>query len=113
MNLHRWTCFPVSAVLMLVLVQIVVQARSASAGCSDRNSFEDATVNATVLDRGSVVHVMSSEDGTYGQNSLKMDVRGMVLTPAPHHGGSHITAPTGHMINLTLRTLTTNTFSRF
>ncbi|KAK5603800.1 hypothetical protein CRENBAI_000949 [Crenichthys baileyi] len=71
---------------MLVLVQFVVQARSASAGCSDRNSFEDATVNATVLDRGSVVHVMSSEDGTYGQNSLKMDVRGIVLTPAPHHG---------------------------
>ncbi|MEQ2312611.1 hypothetical protein AMECASPLE_032894 [Ameca splendens] len=86
MNLHRWTCFPVSVVLMLVLVQIVVQARSASAGCSDRNSFEDATVNATILDRGSVIHVMSSEDGTYGQNSLKMDVRGMVLTPVPHHG---------------------------
>ncbi|XP_012713585.2 E3 ubiquitin-protein ligase RNF130 [Fundulus heteroclitus] len=86
MNPHRWTCFPVSAVLMLVLVQVVVKARLASAGRSDRNSIEDATVNATVMDRGSAVHMMSSEDGTYGQDSPRMDARGVVLTPALHHG---------------------------
>ncbi|XP_032411165.1 E3 ubiquitin-protein ligase RNF130 [Xiphophorus hellerii] len=86
MDLHHWTCFPILAVLVLVLVQVVVQARSAAAGRADRNSIEDATVNATVMDRGSSVHMMSSEDGTYGQDSPKMDARGIVLTPAPHHG---------------------------
>lgn len=99
MDLHRWTCFPILAVLVLVLVQVVVQARSAAAGRADRNSIEDATVNATVMDRGSSVHMMSSEDGTYGQDSPKMDARGIVLTPVPHHGGTRVT---GHMTYLTL-----------
>uniref|UniRef100_H3CLJ4 Ring finger protein 130 n=1 Tax=Tetraodon nigroviridis TaxID=99883 RepID=H3CLJ4_TETNG len=46
-----------------------------------------ATVNATVLDgRGNVVQVMSSVDGSYGQNSPKVDARGVVLTPAPRNG---------------------------
>lgn len=103
MNLHRWTCFPLSAVMMLVLVQGAVQARSVSTGRSDRNSIEDATVNATVMDRGFAVHMMSSEDGTYGQDSPRMDARGIVLTPAPHHGGTQITASTCGIITQTIR----------
>lgn len=88
MKLYPWTCLPVSAVLVLVLVSVpvLVQARSSSAGRPDRTSIEDATVNATVMDRGSSVHMLSSEEGTYGQDSPKVDARGIVLTPAPHHG---------------------------
>lgn len=88
MTFLRWTRFPVSLVLFLV------QARSVSTARADRNMVSEeyvgATVNATVLDgRGNAVHMMSSDDGTYGQNSPKVDTRGVVITPAPHHGGQH------------------------
>nr|XP_020441069.1 E3 ubiquitin-protein ligase RNF130 isoform X2 [Monopterus albus] len=81
----RWNCFRGPSVLVLVLTGSVLAARS------DRNSVSEeyvgATVNATVLDgRGNIVHMMSSNDGTYGQNSPKVDTRGVVIVPAPHHG---------------------------
>lgn len=81
----RWTRLPALLVLVLVWSCWVAAARS------DRNPVSEeyvgATVNATVLDgRGTVVHMMSSEDGTYGQNSPKVDTRGVVLAPAQHHG---------------------------
>ncbi|XP_073343244.1 E3 ubiquitin-protein ligase RNF130 isoform X1 [Pagrus major] len=87
----KWTRLPVPSVLILVLVQVLVLARSVSAARSDRNMVSEenvgATVNATVLDgRGNTIHVMSSDDGTYGQNSPKVDTRGVVIAPAPHHG---------------------------
>lgn len=79
-------------VLVLVLVPVPVQARSVSAGRSDTNMVVEesvsATVNATVLDgRGNAIHVISSDDGKYGQNSPKVDTRGVIVAPAPHHGG--------------------------
>lgn len=82
-----WTRVPVLPVLFLILVSVFV----VSAARSDRNMGSEesvgATVNATVLDgRGHIVHMMSSEDGTYGQNSPKVDTRGVVITPSPHHG---------------------------
>ena len=91
MTSHSWTCLPIP--MVLILVQILVRARSVSAARSDRNivleQYVDATVNATVLDaRGNTVHMMSSDDGTYGQNSPKVDTRGVVIAPAPHHGGT-------------------------
>lgn len=81
----RYTRIPAQVVLVLFL------NRSMSAGRSDRNmvseGYVDATVNATVLDaRGNAVHMMSSDEGTYGQNSPKVDTRGVVIAPAPHHG---------------------------
>lgn len=93
MTSPRWTRLPVLSVLVLVLVL----TRSALTARSDRNMVSEenvsATVNATVLDRrGNTIHVMSSDDGTYGQNSPKVDTRGVVIAPAPHHGGSDITA---------------------
>ncbi|KAE8286372.1 hypothetical protein D5F01_LYC16061 [Larimichthys crocea] len=86
----RWTRLPVLSVLVQVLVLVV--SRSVSAARADRNMVSEeyvgATVNATVLDgRGNTVHVMSSDEGTYGQNSPKIDTRGVVIAPAPHHGG--------------------------
>ena len=92
----RWSCLPVPSVLILVVVQVLVLARSVSAARSDRNMVSEenvgATVNATVLDgRGNTIHVMSSDDGTYGQNSPKVDTRGVVIAPAPHHGGTDTT----------------------
>ncbi|KAM9375580.1 E3 ubiquitin-protein ligase RNF130 isoform 2-T4 [Pholidichthys leucotaenia] len=76
---------------LLVVAQVLVQTHTVMAGRSDRNMVSEesvsATVNATVLDgRGNIIHMMSSEDGTYGQNSPKMDARGLVIGPAPHHG---------------------------
>lgn len=92
MTSPRWTRLPVPSVLVLVLVL----SRLVSAARSDRNMVSEeyvgATVNATVLDgRGNTVHAMSSDDGTYGQNSPKVDTRGVVIAPAPHHGGTDIT----------------------
>ncbi|XP_049585089.1 E3 ubiquitin-protein ligase RNF130 isoform X1 [Syngnathus scovelli] len=86
----------VPSVLVLVMVLVVVQSRWARAGRPDRaaaavlasEEYVSATVNASVMDaRGHAVHVMSSEDGTYGQNSPKVDTRALlVVTPAPRHG---------------------------
>lgn len=95
----KWTCLPVSSVPVLVLLQVQVLTGSVSAARADRNmasdEFVQATVNATVLDgRGHAVHAMSSDDGTYGQNSPKVDTRGVVIAPAPHHGGKEDTQHT-------------------
>ncbi|XP_067374549.1 E3 ubiquitin-protein ligase RNF130 isoform X2 [Channa argus] len=91
----RWTPFflPSVPVLLLALVQILVLSGSVSSARSDRNMVSDeyvgAMVNATVLDgRENIVHMMSFDDGTYGQNSPKVDTRGVVIAPAPHHGGT-------------------------
>ncbi|KAM7000028.1 LOW QUALITY PROTEIN: E3 ubiquitin-protein ligase RNF130 [Tautogolabrus adspersus] len=86
MTSQMWTCLPI-----LFLVVVLVPSCSVLAARSDRNPpFEEyvcATVNATVLDgRGNNIHVMSSDEGTYGQNSPKVDTRGVVIAPAPHHG---------------------------
>ncbi|XP_019713789.1 E3 ubiquitin-protein ligase RNF130 [Hippocampus comes] len=80
--------------LLPLLLLILVRAR---AGRPDRGSvvlaseeYVSATVNATAVDaRGHAVHIMSSEDGTYGQNSPKVDTRALVVvTPAPRHGAA-------------------------
>lgn len=83
-------------VLVLAPVLVLALARSVQALRSDRGLVPEenlgVTVNVTVLDgRGNTVHVMSSDDGTYGQNSPKVDSRGVVIAPAPHHGGNDIT----------------------
>ncbi|XP_077388621.1 E3 ubiquitin-protein ligase RNF130 [Festucalex cinctus] len=80
---------------VLVLVLALVRTTWTRAGRFDRadsrlviEEYVSATVNASVMDaRGHAVHVMSSEDGTYGQNSPKVDTRALlVVTPTPHHG---------------------------
>ncbi|KAM3866769.1 E3 ubiquitin-protein ligase RNF130 [Diretmus argenteus] len=79
----RWTRLPV--LVVLVLTPAVVSARTDRSLGKEENV--GATVNATVLDaRGNPVHMMSSDDGTYGQNSPKTDTKGLVLSPAPYHG---------------------------
>ncbi|CAJ1059300.1 E3 ubiquitin-protein ligase RNF130 [Xyrichtys novacula] len=85
----EWT--RVFALSIHVLVLVLVLSRPALGARSDRNSALEeyicATVNATVLDgRGHTVHMMSSDEGTYGQNSPKVDTRGVVIAPAPHNG---------------------------
>ncbi|XP_029020604.1 E3 ubiquitin-protein ligase RNF130 [Betta splendens] len=87
---QRWTHLHVLLVSVLVLIQMLVLG-PVSAARSDRNmvseEYVSATVNTTVLDgRGIIVHMKSSDDGLYGQNSPKVDTRGVVVTPAPHHG---------------------------
>lgn len=78
--------------LVLVLVLVLVPSPWVQALRSDRGLVPEenlgVTVNVTVLDgRGNLVQVMSSADGTYGQNSPRVDSRGLVLGPAPHLGG--------------------------
>lgn len=92
----KWTCLPVTSVLLQVQVLVLVSPGSVSAARSDRNivseEYAGATVNATVLDgQGHTVHTMSSDDGTYGQNSPKVGARGVVIAPAPHNGGTEDT----------------------
>nr|XP_033933923.1 E3 ubiquitin-protein ligase RNF130-like [Pseudochaenichthys georgianus] len=79
-----WTRIPLVLVLALSVPQV-------SSGRGDRTliseEFVGAVVNASVLDgRGHAVQTMSSEAGTYGQNSPKVDTRGVVLSPSPVHG---------------------------
>ncbi|XP_075994444.1 E3 ubiquitin-protein ligase RNF130 [Genypterus blacodes] len=86
----KWTRLPVPVSLVRTVL-VLALCRAAAAGRSDRTmSLEEyvaATVNATVLDgKGHAVHMMSSEDGKYGQNSPKMDIRGIVIAPAAHLG---------------------------
>lgn len=76
----------------LVLVLVFVPSRWVQALRSDRGLVPEenlgVTVNVTVLDgRGNLVQVMSSADGTYGQNSPRVDSRGLVLGPTPYLGG--------------------------
>ncbi|XP_077429823.1 E3 ubiquitin-protein ligase RNF130 [Vanacampus margaritifer] len=87
--------FRIPSVPVLVLVLVLVRSPWTQAGRSDRGGavleseeYVSATVNASVMDaQGHAVHVMSSEDGTYGQNSPKVDTRALlVVTPAPRHG---------------------------
>lgn len=92
MTSPRWIRLHVLLVPVLVLVQILFLCGSVSAARSDRNmvseEYVSATVNTTVMDgRRNTVHMMSSDDGTYGQNSPKVDTRGVIVAPAPHHGG--------------------------
>ncbi|XP_047441038.1 E3 ubiquitin-protein ligase RNF130 [Mugil cephalus] len=90
----RWThlsFLSILSVLPTLPVLLLMQMGPVVGGRPDRNLVLEenvgATVNATVLDgRGHTVHVMSSDEGTYGQNSPKVDTRGVVLAPAPHHG---------------------------
>ncbi|XP_028316319.1 E3 ubiquitin-protein ligase RNF130 [Gouania willdenowi] len=71
--------------LVLVLVQPVGTARSDRSSVSEE--FMGASINASVLDgRGNVIYTMNSDDATFGQNSPKIDVRGVVITPTPQHG---------------------------
>ncbi|TDH07263.1 hypothetical protein EPR50_G00104060 [Perca flavescens] len=83
---------PVPVALVLVLVLVLVLPGPAWTARSDRTMVSEeyvgATVNATVLDaRGNPVHMMSSDDGTYGQDSPKVDTRSArVIAPATHHG---------------------------
>lgn len=100
MTSPRWTRLSVSSAL--ILLQVLVLTASVLAARSDRSmvleEYVSATVNATVLDgRGNTVHMMSSDDGTYGQNSPKVDTRGVVIAPAPHHGGKDTHLRTQHM----------------
>uniref|UniRef100_A0A674MBM2 Ring finger protein 130 n=1 Tax=Takifugu rubripes TaxID=31033 RepID=A0A674MBM2_TAKRU len=72
-------------------LSVLLLSCSALAARSDRSVVPEdnvgATVNATVLDgRGNLVQVMSSAEGKYGQNSPKVDTRGVVITPAPRSG---------------------------
>lgn len=83
---------PRPSALLLLHLHLLLCSCSALAARSDRSAVPEeyvgATVNATVLDgRGNIVQVMSSDDGRYGQNSPKVDTKGVVLTPAPRNGG--------------------------
>ncbi|XP_034722376.1 E3 ubiquitin-protein ligase RNF130 [Etheostoma cragini] len=82
----QWTRVPLPLALVLVLSGPAWAARSDRTMVSEE--YVGATVNATVLDaRGNPVHLMSSEDGTYGQDSPKVDTRtARVIAPATHHG---------------------------
>lgn len=53
-----------------------------------KEEYYSATINATVQDsRGNTKRVISKEDGRYGQNSPKSEVKGIIITPAAVNGG--------------------------
>ncbi|XP_066505284.1 E3 ubiquitin-protein ligase RNF130 isoform X1 [Hoplias malabaricus] len=52
-----------------------------------KEEYYSATVNATVLDsRGNPKRLISKDDGRYGQNSPKVEAKGIVLTPVAVNG---------------------------
>ncbi|KAM6953646.1 E3 ubiquitin-protein ligase RNF130 isoform 1-T1 [Aplochiton taeniatus] len=86
----RWTaatpCSYLPAVLMvLVLPRCVLSIRADKTMSKDEQV--SATVNATVHDyKGNPKYILTKDDGTYGQNSPKVDAKGIVIAPAPYHG---------------------------
>lgn len=53
----------------------------------NKEEYYSATINATIQDiKGNVKRQLSKEDGRYGQNSPKIDVKGIVLAPAAVNG---------------------------
>ncbi|XP_053091309.1 E3 ubiquitin-protein ligase RNF130 isoform X1 [Pangasianodon hypophthalmus] len=53
----------------------------------NKEEYYTATINATVQDsRGNTKRVISKEDGRYGQNSPKSEVKGIIITPAAVNG---------------------------
>ncbi|XP_018592853.1 E3 ubiquitin-protein ligase RNF130 isoform X2 [Scleropages formosus] len=79
-------CLSAFVLLALVLPCFFLSAR-ADKGMSSKDDYFSATVNATALDsKGNVRHVLSKDDGRYGQDSPRADARGVVIAPAPIHG---------------------------
>ncbi|KAI5624953.1 E3 ubiquitin-protein ligase RNF130, partial [Silurus asotus] len=55
----------------------------------NKEEYYSATINATVQDsRGNTKRVISKEDGRYGQNSPKTEVKGIIITPAAVNGAA-------------------------
>lgn len=86
----RWTAatpcsfFP-AVLLALVLPRSILSIRADSTFSKD--DLVSATVNATVLDsKGNPKLILTKEDGKYGQNSPKVDAKGIVIAPAPYNG---------------------------
>uniref|UniRef100_A0A8C7DDG0 Ring finger protein 130 n=1 Tax=Oncorhynchus kisutch TaxID=8019 RepID=A0A8C7DDG0_ONCKI len=88
----RWTAATPCSYLPVVLLVIVLPRCILSIRADKTISKEDhvtATVNATVLDsKGNPKQILTKDDGTYGQNSPKVDAKGIVIGPAPNHGGT-------------------------
>lgn len=87
----RWTavtrCSCLPAVLwLLVLPRCILSIRADNTFSKD--DVVSATVNATVLDsKGNPKLILTKDDGKYGQNSPKVDAKGIVIAPAPYNGG--------------------------
>ncbi|XP_067103624.1 E3 ubiquitin-protein ligase RNF130 isoform X1 [Osmerus mordax] len=86
----RWTavtrCSCLPAVLwLLVLPRCILSIRADNTFSKD--DVVSATVNATVLDsKGNPKLILTKDDGKYGQNSPKVDAKGIVIAPAPYNG---------------------------
>ncbi|XP_051945308.1 E3 ubiquitin-protein ligase RNF130 isoform X1 [Xyrauchen texanus] len=53
----------------------------------NKEDYYSATVNATVLDhKGNPQHMVTKNDGRYGQNSPKIEAKGIVIAPAAVNG---------------------------
>lgn len=65
----------------------------------NKEEYYSATINATVQDsRGLTKRVISKEDGRYGQNSPKSEVKGIIITPAAVNGGECVCVPVSDCI---------------
>ncbi|XP_035622242.1 E3 ubiquitin-protein ligase RNF130-like isoform X2 [Oncorhynchus keta] len=86
----RWTTATPCSYLPVVLLVLVLPRCILSIRADKTISKEDhvsATVNATVLDsKGNPKQILTKDDGMYGQNSPKVDAKGIVIAPAPNHG---------------------------
>ncbi|XP_076877211.1 E3 ubiquitin-protein ligase RNF130 isoform X2 [Brachyhypopomus gauderio] len=77
---------------LLVLVLTLLLPRcplsvGAEKNVVNKEEFYSALVNATVLDpKGNPKRMISKDDGRYGQNSPKTDVKGLVVTPFAVNG---------------------------
>ncbi|MCJ8733693.1 hypothetical protein PDJAM_G00226530 [Pangasius djambal] len=86
--------FLCSVLLSLVLPRCVSCAGTDKTDKADKTvvnkeEYYSATINATVQDsRGNTKRVISKEDGRYGQNSPKSEVKGIIITPAAVNGGT-------------------------
>ncbi|XP_006631961.2 E3 ubiquitin-protein ligase RNF130 isoform X2 [Lepisosteus oculatus] len=75
-----------AVMLMLVLPRCMLSIR-ANKSMASKDDYYSATVNVSVLDsKGNPKHILTKDDGRYGQNSRKAEAKGVVIAPAAIHG---------------------------
>lgn len=79
--------FPLCSIILLLLPKCLFCAATEKT-VVNKEEYVSATVNATIQDvKGNANRIISNEDGRYGQNSPKIKVKGIIITPSTVNGG--------------------------
>ncbi|XP_062856597.1 E3 ubiquitin-protein ligase RNF130 isoform X2 [Trichomycterus rosablanca] len=78
--------FPLCSIILLLLPKCVLCA-STEKTVVNKEEYYSATINATIQEvKGNGRRIISKEDGRYGQNSPKTEVKGIIIIPSTVNG---------------------------